>query len=266
MKRSGRTSVGNLFPREHGAYGQVAFPLLTSLTVVGPAYASLWLTLAVIALFLAHEPLLVLLGHRGRPARAVHANGAWWWLNGALILATASALLALDATAPSLRWTFLVPALPAAWVTYVAARGREKTALGETGAALAFAAAALPVCAAANRPAAGAAIALAFALLFVLATLAVRVIVLRTRGGGNPRAVRRTRVATVASVGIGALVTLVAALDGVVTRSAVTAIVPGVLFACTLAAFPPPAARLKRVGWTLVAVSALTSVLLIVSA
>src|SRR6187397_412589 len=124
-----------MLPKEHGAYGQLAFPLLTSLIVVGPAYASLWLATAMIGLFLAHEPVLVLLGHRGPRARAAGAQRAWWWLKGTLIVAVAGAILALDATPPNLRWTFLVPALPAAWVAYAAVNGREKTSLGETGAA-----------------------------------------------------------------------------------------------------------------------------------
>lgn len=255
-----------MLPKEHGAYGQLAFPIVTSLAVAGISRAAVFTVVAVVALFLAHEPTLVLLGHRGVRARNTDAQRAWWLLKAALVVATASALLAIDATAPGLRWTFLIPAVPAAWVAYAAIHGREKTSLGETGAALAFASAALPICAAVDRPAIGGAIALTFALLFVLSTLAVRIVVLRTRGGGNPQAVRRTRIAAVAVAAIGALVALVAGSDGVVTWGTLIATVPGVLFVSALAAFPPPAARLKKVGWTLVAVSALTSVLLIVAA
>jgi hypothetical protein len=255
-----------MFPKEHGAYGQLGFPLVTSLIVAGPAYASLLVAIAAIAFFLAHEPMLVLLGHRGVRARTADAHRAWWWLTGALIAGTASAILALDATAPALRWTFLVPALPAAWVSYAAIHGREKTSLGETGAAMAFAMAAVPVCAGADRTAIGAAIAVAFALLFVLATLAVRVIVLRTRGGGNRAAVRRTRAATAAIAAVGTSAALLGASDGVVTWLTIAAIVPGIFFVGALAAFPPPATRLRKVGWSLVGVSALTSVLLIVAA
>ena len=184
----------------------------------------------------------------------------------ALVAGTTSGLLAVDATAPSLRWTFIAPLIPAAWLAWAVATGREKTTVGETAAAMAFAAAALPISAAAGRPAIGGAIALAFGLLFVLATLAVRVVILRTRGGGDPNAVRRTRAAVVAIAGAGALVAFAAASDGVLAPAAVTATAPGVLFVIALAAFPPPAARLKKVGWTLVGVSALTSVLLIAAA
>ena len=255
-----------MLPKEHGAYGQLGFPLVTALIVVGPAYASVLVAAAALALFLAHEPMLVLLGYRGGRARTTDAPRAWWWLTGALVAGTATAILALDATPAGLRWTFLVPALPAAWVAYAAIHGHEKTSLGESGAAVAFAAAALPLCAGAGRADIGAAIAVAFALLFVLATLAVRVIVLRTRAGGDHSAVRRTRAATAAIAGFGTLAALLGVSDGLVTWLTIAAIVPGIFFVAALAAFPPPATRLRKVGWSLVAVSALTSLLLIVAA
>jgi hypothetical protein len=252
-----------MLPREHGAYGQLAFPLVTSLVVAGPASPSLLTAAAVVALFLAHEPMLVLLGHRGARVRAAEQQRAWWWLTAMLMSATAAGILALDAAPASLRWTFLLPLVPAAWVAYAAIHGREKTTAGETAAAVAFAAAAVPICASAGSPGPGVAIALAFALLFVTATLAVRVIVLRTRRGSDSRAVRRTRAAAFALAGTGALLALAGASDGLVTWAAVAAILPGVLFVSSLAAFPPPAARLKKVGWSLVAVSAITALLLI---
>jgi len=255
-----------MLPREHGAYGQLAFPLVTSLAVAGPSRPALLTATAVVALFLAHEPTLVLFGHRGVRVRVADRQRAWWWLTLMLIAATAAGILALDAAPASLRWTFLLPLVPAAWVAYVAIHGQEKTSAGETAAAVAFAAAAVPICASAGSLATGAAIALAFALLFVTATLAVRVIVLRTRGGGDPRAVRRTRAAAFAIAGTGALLALAGATDGLVTWGAVAATLPGVLFVSSLAAFPPPAARLKKVGWSLVAVSAITALLLIVAA
>ncbi len=49
-------------PKEHGAYGQLAFPLVTALAVSGTSVPAGLIALAVVACFLAHEPLLVLLG------------------------------------------------------------------------------------------------------------------------------------------------------------------------------------------------------------
>lgn len=252
-----------MLPKEHGAYGQISFPLVTSLAVAGLSWPSVFTAVAVIAMFLAHEPLLVLLGHRGRRSRSADSARAWWWLKGALVAGTASAIVAVDSMPAELRWTFLVPAVPAVWLFYAAIYGREKTSIGETAAAIAFAASALPICAGAGRPDIGIAIAVAFALLFVLATLAVRVIVLRTRGGGDPRAAARMRGITFTLAAVGTVIALTGATDGLFSWGLVAAIVPGIAFVSAIAAFPPPAARLKKVGWTLVAVSALTSVLLI---
>ena len=255
-----------MLPREHGAYGQLAFPLLTSLVVAGATPASLLAVGTVLAFFLAHEPLIVLLGHRGR--RVLDASGirAYWSLVVTLVTATALGVLTLDATAASARWAFAVPILPAAILLYAACTGREKTSLGEASASIAFATTAIPVCAAAGRASVGVAIAIAFAVLFVDFTLAVRVVILRTRAGGNARAVGFTRRAAFAVAVVGGIVAVVAVQNGWLGWGSAAATIPGIAFASVLAAFPPPATRLRRVGWTLIGVSALTSVLLIAAA
>ena len=252
-----------MLPREHGVYGQLVFPLATALTIAHAGSSSVLTATAAIALFLAHEPLVVLLGHRGRREQMRHAGRAWWMLMGVLVVATASGLLAFDGVAPGLRWTFLAPVLPGMAVVAAIIRGRERTMLAEAGVAVSCAAVALPVCAGAGNAAAGAVIAAAFALLFVLGTLAVRVIVLRIRGGGDQGASGRTRALTFGLATLGALVAIAAAGDGAVAWATVGAMLPGVVFTSGLAAFPPHAARLKRVGWSLVAVSAVTALLLV---
>jgi hypothetical protein len=255
-----------MLPKEHGAYGQIAFPLVTSLIVVGWSAGPLLTTVAVVALFLAHEPLVVLLGQRGSRVRDLRAARAWVALHAALAVATAAGILAIDSTPPELRWTFLVPIVPAIATFSSTVRGREKGAAGEIWAALASAAGAFAVCAAGGRPMTGAAIALAFAMLFVVSTLAVRVVILRTRAGGDVRAARATRMATFAAVATGAVIALAAVSVGGLPGGEVIASAPGIAFAGWLAMRPPAAKKLKKVGWTLVAMSALTSVLLIVGA
>jgi peptidoglycan/LPS O-acetylase OafA/YrhL len=203
-----------LLPREHGAYGQVAFPLATALIVAHAQPSSVLMATSVFAMFLAHEPLLVLLGHRGRREQTDRGTSAGWWLVGSLIAATATGILAIDRTPAALRWTYLIPTLPALWVFAAIVRRREKTISSETSVAIAFSAVALPVCAGAGNTVAGATIAAAFAVLFVLGTLFVRLVVFRP--GGNRDASRRLRL-------------------------------------------------VRRVGWSLVAASALTAVLLIVA-
>jgi hypothetical protein len=61
-----------LVPHEHGAYGQLAMPLLTALALGRPGAASLLLTYAIVVAFVAHESLLVVLGQRGK--RALEAD------------------------------------------------------------------------------------------------------------------------------------------------------------------------------------------------
>src|SRR5512138_2855214 len=56
----------SLLPREHGAWGQLAMPLVTGLALGRPGATALLLTAGVVLAFLAHEPLLVVLGQRGK--------------------------------------------------------------------------------------------------------------------------------------------------------------------------------------------------------
>ena len=252
-----------MLPREHGAYGQALFPLLTAFAVAGVSRSAALTAVAVVAMFLAHEPLVLLLGQRGRRNQAAQAGRAWWSLMICIVIATASGVLAIDAMRADLRWTFLIPAVPALWLFRAILTGREKTLSAEATVAMAFAGAAIPVCAASGKLMAGIVIAAAYALVFFLGTLTVRVIILRTRGGGNPAAVRRTQRLTFAVAALGTSIALAGAADGVVPWLVVAAILPATAFASVLAAFPPPATRLKRVGWSLVAVTAATAVLLV---
>lgn len=254
-----------MLPKEHGAYGQLAFPLLTSFAAAGIAWAAVSMAIAVVALFLAHEPLLIVLGHRGPRALREQGARARWWLIATVATAAVTGVAAVLLAPAALRWTFAVPLVPGAWLLWMAVRGTEKSSGGETSAAVTFASVAVPLCAAAaGSPALGVSVAVPFALLFVTSTLAVRVVILRTRGGGDPAAVRATRRATflIAIAGSGAM--LAAAAGGLLPWGAFVATLPGLGLACGIAAFPPRPARLRRVGWTLVGMSVLTSVILIV--
>jgi uncharacterized membrane protein YdjX (TVP38/TMEM64 family) len=45
-----------MWPKEHGAYGQLAFPLVTAFAVAGIPPAAALTALAAVAAFVAHEP------------------------------------------------------------------------------------------------------------------------------------------------------------------------------------------------------------------
>lgn len=256
----------SLLPKEHGAYGQISFPLIAAFAVAGVSIAGLYFALALCAVFLAHEPGLVLLGMRGPRAKRELRVRAVWWLGCCLLVAAGAGLAAVLAIDPAQRWAFVVPVAPALLLVIAAVRGRETSWYGEVAAALAFSAAAVPVSMAAGAPfPTAAAVAIPFAGLFVLTTLAVRIVILRVRGGGDPRATSATRRATLLlASGSGACLGLLVAL-GFVPPSILAAAAPGLLTAAAIALRPPSAAHLRALGWTLVAISVLTTAIIVIT-
>ena len=257
----------SLLPREHGAYGQITFPLLTALAVAGVSTAGLLFIACVVAAFVAHEPATVLLGFRGPRARRELHQRARWWLGSCLAVCAVTGLGALVAIAPPARWSFAVPALPALLLVSTTVRGREKSWLGEAAAAVAFSGAAVPVAMAAGASLTTAAlVAIPFALFFVASTLAVRAVILRVRGGGDPRASSATRRAALSLCVVAAAALAVLGMTGALPLSILVAAAPGLLTAAVIAASPPSPTRLRTVGWTLVAMSVVTAAVVIAAA
>ena len=111
----------------------------------------------------------------------------------------------------------------------------------------------------------GLAVAIPFAVLFTATTLAVRVVILRVRGGGDPQATSATRRATfIVSLVSAAAIWLVTA-TGWLPSMVLFACAPGLLAAVFVAARPPQPSQLRALGWTLVSVSTLTALIVIVA-
>jgi hypothetical protein len=253
-----------MLPREHGAYGQLLLPLATALAI-SDIHASASLTsLAALAAFVAHEPLVVLLGGRGARARREQRRRAMVWLVASGGIAVAAGLGAVVSAPSHARWLFAWPLVPAAVVAVLVLTGREKSTLGEVASAVSFATVAIPICGvSAESPVRGFVVAFAFAGLFIVSTLGVRVVIQGTRGGGNPRAVRRTRLQlAVAVVLVVAGLSLIWASESTAGIAAL-AVLPGVVFASGLAIRPPAARRLRAVGWTMVSTTALLAIVLV---
>jgi hypothetical protein len=251
-------------PREHGAYGQIAFPLAAAFAVSGVSTAAMFLSVAVVAGFLAHEPAAIVLGLRGTRAKRELGAAAARGLCACLAIAAAAALTVAIRMDPAVRWSLAVPAIPAAVLAISMVAGRETTWYGEAAAALAFAGMAIPVTMAAGASVdAALAVAIPFALLFITTTLAVRVVVLRVRGGGDPRATAATQRATLTiSAAAFALMGMLTWADWLEPQVIVAA-APGLLTAAVVAARPPAATRLRSLGWSLVAVSTLTALIVV---
>jgi hypothetical protein len=106
-------------------------------------------------------------------------------------------------------------------------------------------------------------VAIPFALLFVSTTLAVRVVILRVRGGGDVEAMAATRRAALALAAGSMVLLTVASRADVVPTSMIAAAAPGLVTAGAVALRPPAPSHLRTLGWTLVAISVLTTVIVV---
>jgi len=253
-----------MLPREHGAYGQLLLPIATALAIADVGMSALLTATAALAAFVAHEPLVVLLGGRGVRARREQRNRAIAWLAVSGGLAVVAGLGAVASAPAHARWLFACPLVPAAVLGGLLLTGREKSAGGEITSAIAFASITIPIVAVSTpSPLRGFVVAFTFASLFIVSTLGVRIVVLKTRGGGDAQAVRATRIQLAGTLVVIAVGIPLLALSEARMALAALAIIPGVAVAATLAFRPPPARRLRTVGWTLLSTSAFLAVALI---
>lgn len=250
-----------ILPKEHGAYGQLLFPLGTALAIARPGLGAIAFAAAAIAAFVSHESLLVILGQRG--VRATREQGAearnTFATFGTLAIVLGGAALAL--MPPPARWAVLVPLALGGVLAVLIARRREHTTPGEIVSALAMSALALPV-ALASRATLAAALTcvVAYAAAFLVATLSVRAVILVTRklaGAGTRLVAAAVAIALVALLGFLARAGWTM---GVGTWAALPICAVGVGL---VAAMPSPR-YLREIGWTLVGATALTAVILIV--
>jgi hypothetical protein len=213
---------------------------------------------------LAHEPAAVVLGFRGPRRRRELARVAVRWLAVCLAVCCGAAVSAAMLMPSGVRWSLAVPAVPAGILTAAMVAGREKSWHGEAAAALAFAGVAVPVVLAAGATAAVAlGVAVPFALLYVMTSFAVRVAILRVRGGGDPEAVAATRRATYVVAAAACALVSALTMTGRLERSVLVASAPGIITAVLVALRPPSPRRLRTLGWTLVGVSMVTAAIVI---
>ncbi len=249
-----------LIPREHGAYGQLLFPLIAALAIGHVTVGAVLLALAVSGAFLAHESLLVVLGQRGSRAAREQAQDAKSTLavfGGLWLVCGIGALWLMPRQAvPYLA----LPIVLGAQVMFVVFMHRERTTPGEILVGAALASSSLPValeCGVALRDAVT--VVLVFALVFATATIAVRAVIGRVSKAGGPS----TMVAAACAMGVvGGLAALVSAR--VIASVAPWGALPVCLVALGLAMRPPSPKQLRIVGWTLVGATLLTTLILIV--
>lgn len=254
---AGRPGAGKdrtLWPKEHGAYGQLALPLVTGLALGLPTLASGLLVIGAAAAFVAHEPLLVALGLRGARARREHGGRAARVGVACATLALAAGLGGWSLGGVPVIFASLIPLAFVVALLPLVVAGRERTTGGEVLAGAALAAAAIPVTVAGGVSLATAALVwAAWIVAFTASTAAVRLVIARHKTGARDRSL--LAVAVAAAAGLTAL--------GIVTPIGLAA-APMVIAGGWLIARPPHPRNLRRVGWTLVACSTATAVLAVV--
>lgn len=250
----------SLWPREHGAWGQLAMPLVTGLALGRPAAAAILLAAAVALAFFAHEPLLVALGQRGR--RVKEAIGREAVRRVALLggAAAAAGAAGLALAPPAARLAALVPAVLALPVLPLVALRLEKTTGGELLVAAALSAAAAPVALAGGAPPAWAwSSAGTWFLSFAAATLPVRATLLWARTKGA-REVRPLAAAGAAAIGAASIA---AAAGRLWPWPAALAVLPTAAAAVAVALMKVRPQRFTQVGWSLVGASVVALAVLV---
>jgi hypothetical protein len=139
----------SLLPREHGAYVQLAAPLLGALVTFGASLGGVLIAIAACLAFIANEPLLVLLGHRGKRMQA-ESGGRARRLLAVLLPAAGLAGLAGLVRAPASLHAVGILLVPTAVLLAFAWKKRERTFAGELVAAVALSGASAPVAVAAG--------------------------------------------------------------------------------------------------------------------
>jgi len=253
---------GSLLPREHGAYAGILFPLLTALLLGRPTAVQLLWIAGCVAVFLIHEPLLILLGERGRrsyskqgararkavrilAALAVAAGGLGWWL------APAAARHAL----------FLPLALGALLLRLILTH-RERSLAGEILACLTLSSVVIPIALAGGVSWRAAIIAGAvWCVVSGLATLTVRATIARAKQTANHR---QLVYATIA-LSVAALVAaFLLALVNLLPALAAAAILPVVLVAVVFSIMHLHPRHLRAMGWSLVGCNLIALIALII--
>jgi len=250
------TAQRKMVPREHGAYAELLFPIVT-VFLGGRPTASTWLLAGgAVACFLANEPLLVLFGQRGSRTKRVDSDRARRALLFLMLVALGTGVAGLVLAPTVVRYSVGVPLMLGAGLVMLAAQGLERSVLGETLAAATLSSVAIPLGLSARlHMPETLAVALIWLVVSLLGTALVRLTVARAKAKteGDVAHVRLKRTVLVLVALIVLAIGVAAPLGDRVGLWVFGAAVPMALAVLAMAALRPTARRLRLVGWTLVA-------------
>jgi hypothetical protein len=244
VRHSSRSRL--LLPREHGTYGQIALPLVAALFARPVTFGGAALTVAAFGFYLAHEPLLVILGLRGPRARREDGARAHVWLATFMLIGALAGTIGALRISDAARVALVIPVGLSMVVGAFILTRRERTLMGEVAAGCALASASVPVMIADGVSVSHALWALvAWSVGFGAVTPAVRGVIAHQKA---PVALVKRLVPL--GVPWAVWCVMVAAGAPVVT---VLGALPLLVMASVLSVWPPYPQHLKRIGWALVA-------------
>jgi len=250
------TAQSKMVPREHGAYAELLFPIVT-VFLAGVPTASTWLlAAAAIAGFLANEPLLVVFGHRGTRVKRQESEQAKRALLIFVLLGLSTGVAGLFLAPTGVQYATGVPLVLGAGLVLLAIQGLERSVFGETLASAALSSLAIPLGLSAGLGRAETlAVALIWTVTSLLGTALVRLTVARTKAkaGAELQRVRLRQRLLVFGCVLVIAVGVAAPYGSREGLWVLAAAVPVALVVLTMALFQPTARRLRLMGWGLVA-------------
>ncbi len=250
---------GSLLPREHGAYAGIAFPLITALALGAPtAVQLLWLAGSV-AVFLAHEPLLIMLGERGRRNHTALGARARKVAYGLAVFALAAGGLGWSLAPAAARAALILPLALGALLLRLILTHRERSLPGELLACVTLSSVVVPIALAGGVGLRASLIAGAiWCAVSSLATLVARATIARAKQATNHR---RLSWATMALSLAAMLAAFLLTLANLLLALAAAAILPLVLLAMTFSIAQVHPRHLRAMGWSLVGSNLITLIL-----
>jgi len=250
------TAQRKMVPREHGAYAELLFPIVSVLLGGAPTTSTWLLAIGAVGAFLANEPLLVLFGQRGTRMQREDSDRAKRALLLFSLVALGAGTAGLALASTQVQYAVVVPLLLGVTLVMLAIQGLERSMFGEGLAAVTLSSIAIPLGLSAGL---GRTVAVSVALLWLttslLGTAAVRLTVARTKAKTDEDlqlvAFKRGVLILVSSVAvIVGVLGLTGSRDGL---SILAAAMPVALVVLAVAALRPTARRLRLMGWSLVA-------------
>jgi hypothetical protein len=254
------TAQRKMVPREHGAYAELLFPIVSVFLGGSPTTATWLLAVGAIACFLANEPLLVLFGQRGTRMKRAESDRAKRALLVFLLLALGTGVAGLLLTTTVVQYAVGVPLLLGVALMMLAIQGLERSMVGEGLAAATLSSIAIPLGLSAGLDLTlTLAVALIWLVTSLLGTAVVRLTVGRTKAKTDEDLARvRLERALLVLVCLAVILAVIAVGVAAPYGSRVglwvlAAAAPVAVVVLVMAVLQPTARRLRLMGWSLVA-------------